>query len=193
MTVSTDRRVIRSRAAIFEALEHLLKQKSYSSITVSDIIETANVGRTTFYDHFSTKDAVLDELCRDIFAHIMSPGIEAAHAYSAENVEEQFLHVLCHLSEQKERLAPLFAGPSSHLFWEALESHMTSFIEEHIGAGIQPRLGLKDRLYAAHLGRSFCEVARWWFEGEFPEQPEAALRAFRSLTDIEFATPSKNP
>lgn len=189
MAASKDKRVIRSRKAIFGALEQLLKKKSYSSITVNDIIETANVGRTTFYEHFPTKDAVFDELSSDIFAHIVSPGIEESHSYSAKNIKEQFLHVLSHLAEQKERLAPLFAGPSSHLFWEAIESHMTQFIEEHLGAGIKAKPGIKNQLYAAHLGRSFCDVSKWWFQGELTETPEAAFDAFQSLTDIKFITP----
>ena len=155
-----DRRVRKSRAAIFGAFEELLRQKSYTSITVGDIIETADVGRTTFYAHFQTKDALLDELCKDIFAHEIAPAPEKGHSFSSDSTEEQLLHVLCHLAEQRDRLAPLLASPSSHLFWEAIESQLVAFFGERIGASVQIKPGVQDELHAEHLGKTLCEVVR---------------------------------
>ena len=64
-----DRRVKKSRAAIYQAFISLLHQKSYESITVQEIIDLADVGRSTFYAHFETKEALLEEVCQDLFQH----------------------------------------------------------------------------------------------------------------------------
>src|SRR5690242_4167136 len=54
-----DRRIQRTRQLLLDALLSLILEKDFDSITVQDVIDRANVGRSTFYAHFQDKDELL--------------------------------------------------------------------------------------------------------------------------------------
>ena len=54
-----DRRVGKTRKALKEALTDLILEKGYEGVTVQDVIDRADVGRSTFYAHFVDKDGLL--------------------------------------------------------------------------------------------------------------------------------------
>ena len=79
-----DRRQRKTREAIFKAFTELLSKKIFDQITVGEIIESADIGRATFYSHFETKDFLLKELCEELFCHIFD---------SANNQEEKHKYI----------------------------------------------------------------------------------------------------
>ena len=82
-----DRRQRKTREAIYRAFTALLKKEPYAKITVQQIIDLADVGRTTFYTHFETKDALLESFCAEIFEHVFSEELnkEKNHDFSHDH------------------------------------------------------------------------------------------------------------
>lgn len=58
MNKQHDRRVQRSKQLLEDALAELMAEKRFDKITIQDILDRANVGRTTFYAHFQSKEAL---------------------------------------------------------------------------------------------------------------------------------------
>lgn len=56
----TDRRVLRTQTALRDAMLSLIAEKGWDALGVQDICERANVGRSTFYVHFQSKEALLN-------------------------------------------------------------------------------------------------------------------------------------
>ena len=95
-----DRRQKKTREAIFSAFTSLLSEKHYNQISVQDIIDRADIGRTTFYTHFETKDFLLKDLCEELFGHIIytAMGLSDHYHCNFSNAEDSvFLHLLSHL------------------------------------------------------------------------------------------------
>lgn len=65
-----DRRVRRTRRLLQDALIHLLRRKLLAKIQIKEIVEEADVSRTTFYQHFETKEDLLFSLMDDLFEKI---------------------------------------------------------------------------------------------------------------------------
>lgn len=61
-----DLRVVKTRKNIRESFIHLLKDKSFSAVTVQDILDEALINRTTFYRHYDSKYALVEELNGEI-------------------------------------------------------------------------------------------------------------------------------
>ena len=96
-----DRRVKKSRAAIYQAFLTLLNQKSYESLTVQEIIDLADVGRSTFYAHFETKEALLEEMCQDLFKHTF------VERYQASELFDATAHIFYHFRKNQDKIATL--------------------------------------------------------------------------------------
>ena len=109
-----DRRQKKTRTAIFEAFIQLLGEMDYARITVGQVIEAADVGRATFYAHFETKEFLLKELCRELFAHVFEDhGSALFHCDAPDSV---FLHLFQHLQRNDNHILQLLSGQNNGLF-----------------------------------------------------------------------------
>lgn len=62
----------RTRTAIKQALLEQIRQQNYPDVKVGDITQQANVGRSTFYNHYQSKAQVLVDIHRDMFERIFN-------------------------------------------------------------------------------------------------------------------------
>lgn len=65
--MNAKRQTRRMRQALLQAFRELLHEKTYAAITIGDIAERADVGRSTFYRYFADKQAILVALHADIY------------------------------------------------------------------------------------------------------------------------------
>ena len=67
-----DRRIQKTKDLLHEALVSLIREKTYDAIVVKEILDRANVGRSTFYTHFRDKDELLVSGIHDLLRSVQS-------------------------------------------------------------------------------------------------------------------------
>ena len=179
-----DRRQQKTRAAIFSAFGKLLSKKNYNKITVQEIIDEANIGRTTFYAHFETKDDLLKELCEELFGHIIDSALDCTHThglYSNANVPESiFCHLLQHLQENDNNILELLSCESNDIFLRYFKSCLSELSRTQFGDSItQNRNDVPADFLINHISGSFVEMVLWWINGGLKYEPEQLDQYFR--------------
>lgn len=162
-----DRRQKKTRTAIFEAFTVLLSKKQYNKITIQEIIDEANVGRSTFYAHFETKEELLQIFCEDLFEHIIESTTEHSHTsgrYSNELAPQSaFRHILQHLQENDHNILNLLACESSEIFLKYFKESLNELIRDRIiGQESVRNSGVPEDFVVNHISGSFVEMLQWW-------------------------------
>lgn len=181
-----DRRQQKTRAAIFDAFGTLLSSKHYSKITVQDIIDQANIGRTTFYAHFETKDDLLKEMCTDLFGHVFSESLdsERTHDFSAEtgNPRATITHILYHLLDHQKSIIAILTYGRSDLFLDFFRH----YLDELMAAELIEKAHSKDRtipddFLVNHISTSFIGMLQWWIAKDLSQTPEKLADNFMAV------------
>ena len=179
-----DKRQLKTRKAIFKAFSKLLERQSFEHITVQAIIDAAEIGRSTFYAHFETKDELLRAICADIFEHVFDCVLpqesDPANCGGHKNLELKLGHVLYHLKERQSELKGLFKSESANLFMEHFRVHLRGLFARY-----------KDEFSTAvpadyllnHLAGSFAETVRWWIAEDAAHTPEEVAGFYLAVTE----------
>mgnify|MGYP002857985807 CR=1 FL=1 len=180
-----DRRQKKTRAAIFSAFTELLSEEPYDKITIQQIIDRADIGRTTFYDHFETKDALLGTLCEELFGHIINDALCQRHLHGlyggGEHDVSIFFHVLAHLQENDHNILRLLSGESNELFLRYFKDGMVEVVNRRILPEHGSRAKLPADFLVNHIAGSFIEMVHWWIRGGMQYTPEQMDRYFQAV------------
>lgn len=180
-----DRRQRKTRQAIYSAFESLMAHEHYRSITVAQIIERADIGRSTFYAHFETKDDLLDQMCLEIFEHIFEGVNEhcTTHAdLQAVGLGGVLTHLLYHLRDTHGAIC-------GKLLTEG-EPHFTTYFRNELAVLFSRKVdafpeGVPADYAIGLLVASFCQTVVWWFEAGAAETPETLTSWFLSTLKID--------
>ena len=145
-----DRRVRRTRNSLIEAWNHLVLSKRKRDIRVADIVDEAGVGRSTFYDHYSSADALHLEALRRPFAPL-------ADAAAGRGDEAMLAHILAHFWEYRQRARRTFGDRTQRL--------LAGMVEERLG---DAELAIASPIAARQLAASAHAAVQSWLAGDGP-------------------------
>ena len=178
-----ERRRKKTRQAILAAFQELLAHKRYENIIVQDIIEAADVGRSTFYTHFETKDTLLRAMCEDMFAHVLEDvSDEGSHDFShdADNPTVIISHMLYHMQDQQKNIRSLLTCESRDLFLRYFREKLSETLTAR-GHVLLCEHRLPTDFLINHITGSFVLMVEWWMQGGCQRTPQEMTEMYTAL------------
>jgi AcrR family transcriptional regulator len=182
-----DRRVQRTRQSLRDALIELIIEKGYEEVTVQDIIDRANVGRSTFYSHFMDKQQLLLsglKQFREFLAQHQQSGKATDAIGSGEERLLNFSLAMFQHAESHYRLYQAMVGKQSGAF---VLRHMQRMIAdlareelEVFAKRANPKI--PPNVIAQYAASSLMGLLIWWADQKMPRPAEEMDRMFRALT-----------
>ena len=186
-----DKRQIKTRRAIYNAMVDLMKKMPYEKIFVKDIIDAAEIGRSTFYAHFETKEDLAQSMCNDLFDHVFAEHVTVCqtHDYSSKppSLENKIAHILYHLRDKRPYYSGIIGYEEGKLFVKFFKDYLEDRLDMHILHAQE--LFIPPEYLKNHLSFAFIGALRWWIRDKMETPPEVVakyLAAVINPTDIEF-------
>ncbi len=175
-----DRRSQRTYRLVSSAFAELMGEKPYEEILVQDILDRADIGRTTFYAHYFDKEDVLNSIV-ELELELLTRQI--SHAAAKQRVVpslELFEHAY---HTQNQQFRALMRSRAGEFLWEALQAALCQAIEPTLSTLCaekrSPPIPLP--VVSQYLAGAFLTLLKWWLEASMPYPPEQMESIFQQL------------
>ena len=181
---NVDRRVQRTRQLLQDALMALILEKGYDKITVQNIIDRANIGRSTFYAHYLDKEDLLEsgleKLRKELGQHLA--GEDAVEG--SEWLLLPSLALFRHTGEHHHLYKAMIGGKGIDVVVktinDALIAHAQTHLEQIVAERGQP--SVPPLVIVTYLVGALMALLAWWLDNDMPYPPEQMDEMFQQLT-----------
>jgi AcrR family transcriptional regulator len=158
-----DRRVERTRHTLREALIAILQERDWENVSVQDVCDRANVGRSTFYTHFADKEDLLIGGLDDLRSALRR------HPPSAERL--LFARGLIrHANEQRRLFRALVGKHGGEAVLRRFREFVLDLVRDDL-AGLGPG-GEQPEATAQFVAGGVVQLLAWWLESRPKLEPE---------------------
>ena len=191
---SFDRRVARTRAMLQKAHLSLILERGYEAITVQDICDAANVGRSTFYAHYTSKDDLkrngLDTL-RWVLAERQKHALAAAGNIKSRSLGFS-LTMFEHAREHIDLYRALAGGRGGTIALDTIRQILSDLVRNELAVTIGKKSAdaVPRELVVHYVVGAFMAVLTWWLDGGAKLPPQQIDAMFRRLAIEGIAPPN---
>jgi AcrR family transcriptional regulator len=163
-----DRRVARTRATLHHALISLILQKDYDAITIEEICETANVGRSTFYAHYTDKDHLHRhgiENLRSVLAEQRKDDLAGSSTVEARRLSfsRTFFE---HAQDRRDLFRALAGSRGGAVAFSTIRQIICEAVRDELAtiAGRGPTDSIPREVIVQYIVGAFMAVLTWWLD-----------------------------
>ncbi|ALC83428.1 MULTISPECIES: TetR/AcrR family transcriptional regulator [Bacillus] len=170
----TDRRILKTKAAINKAFLELFSEKEFDRITINDISERADVNRGTVYLHYTDKYDLLNKCIKDhLDKMILSCTFTKFMQKKGNQVEaiEAMKSLFIYFEENFLFFSSMLSNPKTSTFRECMLKIITTTIQEKLDMqGINQ--GMDNELITQYTASAFVGTVEWWILNHMPRSPQ---------------------
>jgi len=180
-----DRRVARTQHSLHVALNTLILEKGYEAVTIKDITDRANVGRSTFYAHHGSKEGLLLSGLQHLRVMLLAHQREALAA--SDGTRERVLGFSRtfyeHVHEYRDVYHALVGNRGGPVVTGGIKRIVADVVRIELGPikGNSRDAVPRDAVIQFTVDALFS-ILLWWFERNPKLSPTEADAIFRRLT-----------
>ena len=179
-----DRRIARTHDALREALIELILEKGYDATTVSEVVDRANVARSTFYAHHSGKESLLLDGIGKLREHLVKASQVASGSAGEQGSRLAFsLALFEHADSQRDLYQAHKGDQSGPLVIDALRQMLTRLIRHEMQTATTELGSVPKEAMIRFTTEALLAVLTWWMETKPHLSPVEGNRIFRQLIE----------
>lgn len=162
---TTDRRIIRTKNAVQSALLELLAEKPLSDITVTELAQTADINRKTFYNYYSDVSMVLEEIENQIVDDFRTALKDIQLMHLIEDPSEVFLTLTGLISADADLYDRILAADSMNSLLAKVVSALKSYLMEALRGQVSMDMDRFDYVIEYALSGMVAVYRQWFLSG----------------------------
>lgn len=185
---SKDRRVLRTRRSLRDALIALISERGWDRVSVQDICDRADVGRSTFYTHFTDKEELLVGGLSDLGGLLRRA---SAASVPAGGQPLGFARGLIdHVHENQRLFRAVIGKHSGHVVQKRFRELVLSLVKEELADRVLVAASRDPT--ASYIAGGFLELLTWWLKARTPLPPSEIEALLTRLTAPVLAASAEN-
>jgi len=170
-----DRRILRTRKMLWEALIALIQDKDYSEITIQDIADRANVNRVTFYLHYRDKQDFLVQSMDVIFNDLISKITPLTGENFRTDIPPEGMTLVYQYIADNAKLYRIVLGDKGLPFLvNRFRKYLTDLTIQRFQmlATEENKERISLEVVAHYVAGSIIGLITWWLENDMPISPQ---------------------
>lgn len=183
-----DRRVLRTRKLLRDAMMALIMEDGYDAISIQDITDKANLGRATFYLHFKDKDELLSEVMQEFITEFMGQVPQFTETQWRLEDIKAIIKLFDFAAQHYDLYRILIIGSggitASRQLQNSIAKNIITCIQKEIDdAGANPVVPID--FIANHYAGSLLATIYWWLDQDLPYSIEEIATMFQKVNHLD--------
>jgi len=181
MNNKTDPRVRRTRRILREALVSLILEKDYTSISIKEITERADMAYITFFRHYTAIDDLLLEILDEGLAELLGHIAELAGKTDDPANEIEGRIIFEYIKEKSDLFRILLKSQSVTRIRKSVIQNIAAMYEDSCDFLRRPNSQIPAKILSNHMATSLLALVEWWLENKMSPHPLQMGKIYRAL------------